>query len=370
MNRYLIIPIAAIACCTGIAVANESTADSLNDRQKAIVCIAAFTSSGNLQELETALGNGLDSGLTINEIREILVHIYAYAGFPRALNGINTFIRVLETRKEQGIEDVTGREATPVPPDFDRQAYGHSIRNNLAGRDMSIGKSGYAEFAPIIDQFLVEHLFADVFYRDILNHQERELVTISVLASLPGVEPQLKSHIEIAMRTGLSQAQLEGYVAVLKQEVGGESAGRAASTLGALVGSPAPATPLESIAVTRGGQLVKGSPENFSGNVTVESRFSSKSSDSYSGAMVNFEAGARTAWHTHPLGQTLVVISGRGLVQSEGGPLQEILPGDVVWIPGNQRHWHGAAPDSPMSHIAISTPSNGSTVKWMEQVEL
>jgi integrase len=83
---------------------------------------------------------------------------------------------------------------------------------------------------------------------------------------------------------------------------------------------------------------------------------------------VNFEAGARTAWHTHPLGQTLIVISGRGLVQSEGGVVQEILPGDVVWIPANARHRHGAASNSPMSHVAISAPRNDLTVEWMEHV--
>ena len=83
---------------------------------------------------------------------------------------------------------------------------------------------------------------------------------------------------------------------------------------------------------------------------------------------MEFEAGSRTAWHTHPKGQTLVIISGKGLVQNEGGDIQEMLPGNVITIQPSTRHWHGAAPDSSMSHIAISTPDNGETVTWMELV--
>jgi quercetin dioxygenase-like cupin family protein/pimeloyl-ACP methyl ester carboxylesterase len=124
----------------------------------------------------------------------------------------------------------------------------------------------------------------------------------------------------------------------------------------------------KSLKVTKKESPTKGATENFTGNVTVASRFASDTPGGYRGAVVNFEAGARTAWHTHPLGQTLVVISGRGLVQSEGEEIREINPGDVVWIPANERHWHGAASDSPMSHVAISTPQNNSTVQWMEHV--
>ena len=96
--------------------------------------------------------------------------------------------------------------------------------------------------------------------------------------------------------------------------------------------------------------------------------FATDSSSNYQGGTVNFEAGARTAWHTHPLGQTLIVISGHGLVQAEGKAIQEISVGDVVWIPANTKHWHGASLDSPMSHVAISSPENNSTVTWGEQV--
>ena len=108
--------------------------------------------------------------------------------------------------------------------------------------------------------------------------------------------------------------------------------------------------------------------DNFTGIATVSSRFSSGRENGYGGAMVEFEAGARTAWHTHPLGQTLIIISGSGRVQSDGEPVQKVSAGDVVWIPAGERHWHGAAPDDAMSHIAIAEPLDGVRVVWMEKV--
>lgn len=115
-------------------------------------------------------------------------------------------------------------------------------------------------------------------------------------------------------------------------------------------------------------KLTEGSAEYFTGKVTIASPFASQENNSYRGAMVNFEAGARTAWHTHPSGQTLIITSGKGLVQTEGEEIAEILPGDVVWIPAEERHWHGASPDNVMSHVAIVDPENGKSTDWMEQV--
>lgn len=358
----------AASCTAGISKALAVENETLSARQKKMIPISAFTAIGNMQKLESALTEGLDAGLTVNEIKEILVQTYAYAGFPRALNGINTYMVVLDNRKKQGITDKIGKEATPMPADFDKTAYGNKVRNLLVGKDISKPTSGYPVFTPIINQFLVEHLFADIFYRDVLNHQERELVTISILAAMTGTEAQLKTHLGISMNMGLSKAQLEDFVSVLRQEVSADSAQRAAEMLHALLGISPTVNQPKSIMVTRNDKPKEGSADYFTGHVTIDSSFLSETPDYYRGAMVNFEAGARTAWHTHPLGQTLIVISGHGLVQSEGKAVQEILPGDVVWIPANVRHWHGASPSSPMSHVAISAPRNGATVEWMEPV--
>ena len=124
------------------------------------------------------------------------------------------------------------------------------------------------------------------------------------------------------------------------------------------------------IEITRNGAQPsnKGPSDWFSGTVRIDPLFGAKESARAAGALVTFEPGARTAWHTHPLGQTLVVTSGLGWVQREDGAIQEILPGDVVWFPPGLKHWHGAAPTTAMSHIAIQEHSNGKVVDWMEKV--
>jgi quercetin dioxygenase-like cupin family protein len=112
----------------------------------------------------------------------------------------------------------------------------------------------------------------------------------------------------------------------------------------------------------------KGSPEYFTGNVRIDPLFEASDPARVAGVSVTFEPGARTAWHTHPLGQTLVVTFGLGLVQRWDGPVEEIRPGDVVWIPPGEKQWHGASPTIAMMHIAIQEKLNGKTVEWMEQV--
>ena len=112
----------------------------------------------------------------------------------------------------------------------------------------------------------------------------------------------------------------------------------------------------------------KGSAEYFTGSVRVTPLVQPKEPARVAGASVTFEPGARTAWHTHPLGQTLIVTAGRGLAQRWTGPIEEIRPGDVVWIPPGEKHWHGATPTSSMTHIAIQEQLDGRTVDWMEKV--
>jgi quercetin dioxygenase-like cupin family protein len=111
----------------------------------------------------------------------------------------------------------------------------------------------------------------------------------------------------------------------------------------------------------------KGPAEWFTGTVRIDPLFG-PDPNRVGGGLVTFEPGARTAWHTHPLGQTLIVTSGFGWVQHEGGPIEEIRPGDVVWIPPGERHWHGATPQTAMSHIAVQEKLNGVAVVWLEHV--
>ena len=113
---------------------------------------------------------------------------------------------------------------------------------------------------------------------------------------------------------------------------------------------------------------VKGPEDWFTGSVRIDPLFQKKDATRAAGASVTFEPGARTAWHTHPAGQTLIVTSGLGWVQREGGPIEEIRPGDVVWFAPGEKHWHGASPGKAMSHIAIQEELDGKVVDWMEKV--
>lgn len=112
----------------------------------------------------------------------------------------------------------------------------------------------------------------------------------------------------------------------------------------------------------------KGATEYFTGNVRLDPLFQAPDPARVVGASVTFEPGARTAWHTHPLGQTLIVIAGSGLAQCWGGTIEEIRPGDVIWFPPGEKHWHGAAATTALTHIAIQERLDGKTADWMEKV--
>ncbi len=234
MNRKTLLAGALFALLLSVsAFAEEKKMKdlSLTAKQQHIIPIAAFTASGELDKLKTALKEGLDAGLTVNEIKEVLIQMYAYAGFPRSLNGIHAFMAVMEERKAKGIQDEVGREPSPLPPDTDKDIYGAKVRAQLAGQKEIPPPSGYQLFAPGIDTFLKEHLFADIFARDVLDYRSRELATVAALANLSGTEGQLQFHLGAAMNTGLTQAQMKDFIAVLKSKVGTKEAESARKVL-------------------------------------------------------------------------------------------------------------------------------------------
>ena len=203
----------------------------LNAKQQSIIPIAAFTANGDMEKLRTALNEGLDAGLAVNEIKEVLVQMYAYAGFPRSLNGIHSFMAVMDERQAKGIKDEMGREASPVPANMNKDEYGAKVRARLAGQETIPPPSGYQLFTPVMDTFLKEHLFADIFARDNLDYQSRELATIAALASMTGTAGQLRFHLGAAINTGLTEAQMKGFISVLKAKVGDKEAAGASKVL-------------------------------------------------------------------------------------------------------------------------------------------
>ena len=213
----------AINCCLTGNLLSQNMAEpdnSLSAKQQSIVLIAAYCATGELQKLKPALNEGLDAGLTVNEIKEVIVHLYAYCGFPRSIRGLQTFMEVLDERKAKGINDNTGAEASPVNQEPDIYERGKKVLGDLTKAPQDRPLSGYGAFAPVIDTFLKEHLFADIFERDVLTYAERELVTISVLSSIGGVEPMLRSHLNICMNLGLTPEQLNEFIEIIKAKVG------------------------------------------------------------------------------------------------------------------------------------------------------
>ncbi|MEN4891320.1 carboxymuconolactone decarboxylase family protein [Erwinia billingiae] len=197
----------------------------LSARQQAIPLIAASMASSKMAELDKALNQGLDAGLTVNEAKEILVQLYAYTGFPRSLNALNVLMNVTEARKQRGIKDVAGKEPVqPVPVGDELRQLGIANQTKISGGPV---QGPLFEFAPAINQFLQTHLFGDIFARDNLDWQSRELATVGALAATPGVEAQLLSHMRASLRVGLSSEQLQQVVDMLRDNGEQAAAGRA-----------------------------------------------------------------------------------------------------------------------------------------------
>ena len=192
----------------------------LTARELAIVTVASYTGKGDLEHLKPALAQALEAGMTINEINEVLIHAYAYCGFPRSLRAIQTFMQVVEKRKADGITDVVGREVSIVTDSRNRYERGCDVLAEISGVPTDAPKAGYALFAPTIERFLKEHLFADLFERDLLTCRERELATVSVLAGVGGVDPMFESHAAICMHLGVTPEQLSSLLNIVEMNLG------------------------------------------------------------------------------------------------------------------------------------------------------
>lgn len=347
-----------------------NTARSLDKKQQSIVTISALTAKGDLAQLQNALSEGLEAGMTVNEIREVLVHLYAYCGFPRSLQGINTFIAVLDARKAKGITDNVGKEATPVKNNLSKYEQGKKALEALTGQPEREPKTGYGAFAPVIDTFLKEHLFADIFGRDILTYTEREIATVSALVSLGGVEPMMRSHMGIALRLGMTEAALQQLLSLIEAKVGKEEADAGRRVLSAITGS-ASAQNSGDTTKNRQNLFAKGAKApatNFTGTVWVNMVVQAQDGLDCTIGVVSFEPGARSAWHKHPGGQILLVTEGKGYYQERGQPIRIMQKGDVVkCLPGIE-HWHGASPQTNVTHIAVGPNAEKGSAVWLQKV--
>ncbi|MBS1558352.1 MAG: carboxymuconolactone decarboxylase family protein [Bacteroidetes bacterium] len=329
------------------------TMDVLDAKQKSIVAIAAYTANGDLGNLKNALNEGLNAGLSVSEIKEVIVQLYAYAGFPRSLNALHTFMDVLKERKKKGINDVPGKTASLYPANKSKLEFGTENQTRLVGAPV---KGEVYEFAPAIDQFLKEHLFGDIFGRDVLDWKTREIATISALASLSGTENQLRSHFNVGVHNGLTEQQLDGIVAIVKAKVGDVEGRNAAKALSAVLKRNENTSKVTEVS------------SHFVGSVQVHMLVGNDSVFHTQMASVTFEPGARTNWHTHPSGQILVITEGTAYYQEKGKTKQIFSKGEVIKCSPGVTHWHGATRDSSMTHIALSPNQQMGGVVWLQEV--
>ena len=387
MNYKKYFSILAMGCfslfmCDNLLAQTSPLEQTLSIRQQHIVTIASYTGRGDLVHLKTALGEGLDAGLTVNEIKEILVHSYAYCGFPRSLRGLQAFIAVLDERKATGINDEIGREASPITDQRSKYERGRDILAEISGVPSDAPKAGYAEFAPIIEQFLKEHLFADIFERDVLTYDEREITTVAILAAMGGVEPMARSHMGICLNLGITPDQLRHLLTIIEKNIGHKEAHAIHIELDGLLQSKGfvgnassemtEATKKQALkADTDLNIFPKGdliSSPNFTGAAWLQRLMTDADKFDVVISNVVFDPGVRNSWHSHPGGQILIATSGEGYYQERGKPVQILNAGDVIAIPSNVVHWHGAAPDSEFIHIAINTKVSLGPAVWYEKV--
>ncbi len=186
---------------------------TLQKKEQHLVRVAAATAMGHIEELQSYLNTALQDGVSINELKELMIQLYAYCGFPRSLNGLSALMVVITERQKSGTNDDVGQTPKPIPVDKSRFELGDEVQRELTGGPV---KGPLFDFAPAIDAFLKEHLFADIFLRGVLSYQEREIITIATLACI-GVISQLTSHIRIGMNTGLVVSQINSIAEVLNE---------------------------------------------------------------------------------------------------------------------------------------------------------
>ena len=332
-----------VACNQPAQTEKDMTQLSFTTEQAAaMTAIACNEAKGNLVALEPAIQSGLDAGLTVNQIKEALSQLYAYTGFPRSLNALGVLQRVIGDRQAKGVKVIMGEDASPLGDDYDALKEGTRVQTQLVGRAFEY------EFAPATDYYLKAHLFGDIFARDNLTYADRELVTVSALSGLEGVEPQLKAHIAGARNMGVSEEQLQGIVVALAANGLLNEAGR----LAGLLETEWPQ-----------GKWNDAYAQYFVGQSFLQPYFGGV-------ANVTFEPRCRNNWHIHHGAvQVLICVSGRGWYQEWNKPAIPLTRGTVIAIPEGVKHWHGAATDSWMQHLALHTevqPVNSN--EWLEPV--
>jgi alkylhydroperoxidase/carboxymuconolactone decarboxylase family protein YurZ/quercetin dioxygenase-like cupin family protein len=342
---------AAIALSMGAGAQNV-----LTPRQQCLTAISSQVARGDIKNLETSYNKAFEVGFTQNELKEISCHLYAYMGFPKALNGLSALQRVIADRQAKGLACEEGRLPSALPEGYDALREGTEVQSSLFGPYTNT-------FSPTIDYYLKAHLFGDISANDLLTHKERELVTISALASIEGLEAQLNAHLAGAQKKGMSKDEMQGYVMTLS-ELGDEgTANRALKAVAQLYGETTQTVQTVDFSV-----WPKGDPNPYGQYFKGQSYLTMLGE---SGAYnVTFEPGCRNNWHIHHgASQVLICVAGHGWYQEWGKEAVPMTPGTIIAIPEGVKHWHGAAKDSWFQHIGYEKDVQpGASNEWLEPV--
>ena len=337
-----------------MASAIMAGAAELTPKETAIVDIGAWTARGEQDKLSAAFKAGFNAGLTLNEAKELVGQLYAYCGFPRALNAAGTLQRVVESSKlkvesSDSTRSTRSTRLNDSPFLLGERAIeiGTDNQTKLCGGPV---KGALFDFHPQLDAYLKAHLFGDIFARDNVDWRTREIVTIAALAARPETEPQMKAHIAIGKVNGVTDAQTAEIVRRVQLP-------RNPANL------PSDWSPIPV------GELNTAYAKYFIGN----SYLHKLTLDQVPAFGVTFEPGCRNNWHIHHAkiggGQMLIVTAGEGFYQEWGKPARRLKKGDTVNIPANVKHWHGAAPDCWFQHIALEVPGTEQSNEWCEPVD-
>ena len=331
---------------------------TLTTKQQALVAIAACEAKGNIEGLKIALDEGFEQGLTVSEAKEALSQLYAYTGFPRSLNALGALQQVIKERTEAGKRTEAGREADPLPSDYDALKQGTEVQTQLVG-----GKPFTYSFAPQTDYYLKAHLFGDIFARNNLSFADREIITVSAISALPGCEPQLVAHVSGARNMGVSDEALKALPALLENKVGMAEAERLRGALGTVVGDGHSPVRTVDFSVWPKGEPNTAYAQYFTGNSYLAPMEGGV-------ANVTFEPRCRNNWHIHHAAvQVLICVAGRGWYQEWGKEAVEMTPGTIIAVPAEVKHWHGAAKDSWFQHLTYHKDAKeGASNEWLEPV--
>ena len=337
--------------------------DQLAPRDRSLITVSAIVSTGKTAQIGGHVRRALDNGVQPSEIGELITQLAFYSGWPNAISAVAEVKKVFDERKIGPVADSTSAR-------IELEAAAESARTETVNNNV-------APTSPALAELTNGVLFGDLWQRPDLSPRDRSLVTMAALIAI-GQPEQLPFHANRAMDNGLTNVEAAEVPAHLGFYAGWPRAMSAVPVLQAVFASreiavtraeSAPANTELRVIRAAGDPGSLGPAERFTGEVRVSGLYNGDEPARIGGGTVAFSAGAHTAWHTHPLGQTLYIISGRGWVQKEGASTEEVGPGDVVWIPPNVRHWHGASADKAMTHFAVAEALDGSAVTWMELVE-